>query len=65
MKGEWSIFEDIFRDKPKFVDYMTSINRYRRVPAHAEEMNEHEFIDFRKKMDWLEDCLTEWQRLTS
>lgn len=65
IKKEWNIFEGIFSNELTVADYMTSINQYRRVHAHAGEMNEHEFIDFRKKMEWLEDCIAEWERLTS
>jgi len=40
VEKEWSIFEGIFSNELTFKDYMTSINQYRRVPAHAGDVSE-------------------------
>lgn len=63
IQGEWDIFEEIFKDKYRFTECMQTINKFRQVDAHAGEVNDRQFTDFRTDMEWLENCLYEWEKL--
>jgi hypothetical protein len=66
---EWEIFEEIFKDDTKFKNYtkfqehMEAVNKYRYVDAHAGNVSEGQFTDFRTNIEWLETCLLEWEKL--
>lgn len=60
---EWDIFEEIFKDNTKFQDHMTAVNQYRLVDAHAGEVSEGGFTEFRTNIAWLKICLIEWEKL--
>jgi len=60
---EWAIFEEIFKDDTKFQDCMKAVNQYRLVDAHAGEVSEGGFTEFRTNIEWLETCLIEWEKL--
>jgi hypothetical protein len=60
---EWDIFEEIFKDDTKFQDCMKAVNQYRLVDAHAGDVSEGGFTEFRTNIKWLETCLIEWEKL--
>ena len=60
---EWDIFEEIFKDETKFQDHMKAVNQYRRVDAHAGDVSEGGFTEFRTNIEWLETCVSEWEKL--
>ncbi|WP_254174184.1 ATP-binding protein [Planktothrix pseudagardhii] len=63
--NEWGIFQRIFRDQDHFKKSMETINDFRKVDAHAQEtVTDNEFINFRTKIGWIENCLLEWKKLT-
>lgn len=64
IEDEWEIFEEIFKDKARFTECMQTINKLREVDAHAGNVTDREFTYFRKDMEWLENSLSEWKKLT-